>query len=477
MGGRIAYVCLSDMHLGSDRSLLTFAPPDAEPDASVVLRSLVDALRSLLEDNGGHKPVLVLNGDCFELALASDEVSATVFQRFMELVMQTGEELFSAVCFVPGNHDHHLWEAARESQYAEYLARHDPRQPIPHPLYATRMMLADERHPTSSPLLTTLLRRARRATGADEAAANEQRVSVSYPNFGVRRDDRCIVFHHGHFIEPAYKLLTTVNTQLFGGPMPRTVSALEEGNFAWIDFFWSALGRAGDPGDRVQFVYDHLRDPDSRDALAEQLAYNLARLVRNRTPLQPFEDRVQAEVIEFVLKQLSQRAEALGRRAYYGGETAVSAHDRGLEQYIEVYVNEQLRAECPSCMPSDVTFVFGHTHHPLVRLGQRYEGFERPVRVYNSGGWIHETADLQDQVGASVIVVSEELDVVAIEVYREVPSMCERYVRVAEATPAGEHTAFHEHVRAGVEGHPTWNTLVRRIAEAMPEPAQATGAV
>ena len=44
------------------------------------------------------------------------------FERFIELIApDEGRKLFDRIVYLPGNHDHHLWETARETQYAEYL--------------------------------------------------------------------------------------------------------------------------------------------------------------------------------------------------------------------------------------------------------------------------------------------------------------------------------------------------------------------
>ena len=204
MTRELRYVCLSDLHLGGRRSLLTDRPEGGQPAASTVLRALTECIRSLVTRNGDKRPILVLNGDVMELALASDEYSAIVFQQFMELVMAPGDELFSEVWFLPGNHDHHRWEAAREAQYADFLLRH-PEVPVPHPMFSTRMLRERETHPTTSPLLTALLRRAvASATGTraepDQLAQPGPAVSVIYPNLAVTSGDRCVVFHHGHYI-------------------------------------------------------------------------------------------------------------------------------------------------------------------------------------------------------------------------------------------------------------------------------------
>lgn len=470
MTRELRYVCLSDLHLGGRRSLLTDRPEGSEPAASEVLLALVECLRELVQNSAGNRPTLVLNGDVLELALASDEYSAIVFQRFMELVMTPGEELFADVWFLPGNHDHHLWEAAREAQYADYLLRH-PDMPIPHPRFTTRMLREREKHPTTSPLLTTLLRRARAASGTQGELATYKgdiaAVSAIYPNLGVIEGDRCVIFHHGHYIEPAYQLLTTLNTKLFGAPRPKDVNQLEEGNFAWIDFFWSALGRAGEPGASVQYVYDRLRDPKLRAGLIDTLARNLAIAVRNRTSLGPVEDEAQRLTLHFFLTQFARYADTLGRQAYYGGATAVAAHDRGLEEYLAHFVSVQLASELGGReLPSEVTFVFGHTHHPFVRQGQTVPGFSAPLAVYNTGGWVHETGGLRPQVGASMVLVDAELEVAAIELYREVPTLDVRYPRVETVAAGRSGSALCAHLTTllAEEPHP-WQKLANAISQ------------
>ena len=94
----IRYVCLSDMHLGAETSLLTNLSPDGKIDPlhpSPLLNGLVNCLRELILKNEDTKPpTLILNGDIFELALAEDNDAAMAFQRFIELSMLEREPLF-----------------------------------------------------------------------------------------------------------------------------------------------------------------------------------------------------------------------------------------------------------------------------------------------------------------------------------------------------------------------------------------------
>ena len=86
----IRYVCLSDMHLGEEDSLLTeMDGNNVDPlRASQVMFYLVECLRELISINqGSRKPTLILNGYILELALSEYNTSSIIFERFMELVM------------------------------------------------------------------------------------------------------------------------------------------------------------------------------------------------------------------------------------------------------------------------------------------------------------------------------------------------------------------------------------------------------
>src|SRR5208283_880447 len=166
----IRYVCLSDLHLGAENSILTRLTSvsdaavkwKADPTkASDVMVRLADCLKLLISQNQGpQKPTLILNGDALELALADVNVAAMVFERFMELTMKPGEELFDkTIYYNPGNHDHHVWETARETQYIEkYLSSTQWGDPLVPPWHTTNMFLG-EYDPVPCYLLNRLLAR------------------------------------------------------------------------------------------------------------------------------------------------------------------------------------------------------------------------------------------------------------------------------------------------------------------------------
>jgi len=105
----IKYVCLSDLHLGEEGSILNEKNEDGFA-ASHVMNNLAKCLKSLFAGDTTSKetrPILILNGDIMDLALGQFEDATTMFESFMALIMRKGEEIFNdTIIFIPGNHDH-----------------------------------------------------------------------------------------------------------------------------------------------------------------------------------------------------------------------------------------------------------------------------------------------------------------------------------------------------------------------------------
>src|SRR5260370_17149268 len=157
----VRYVCLSDMHLGADNSILTAIKPgsiETDPNhPSTVLSQFVFCLRELLARNEGpEKPTLVLNGDILEMALTNVNKAAMVFKCFIELIFpRNGEALFKKqILYFPRNHDHHIWESARETGYLHYICNLQPEDQINAPNHTTGMFSPGF---VRKPLLTGLL--------------------------------------------------------------------------------------------------------------------------------------------------------------------------------------------------------------------------------------------------------------------------------------------------------------------------------
>lgn len=451
----IRYVCLSDTHFGAETSLLTDlgAHGMIQPGRpSPVLAGLGECLRELLSKNQSPdiKPTLILNGDILELALAQDNDAAMVFQRFVEVTMLDGDPLFSGILFNPGNHDHHLWETARETQYAEYIKGLVWEKRIEPAWHVSRIF----REPVESYFFNRLLNR--------HPKLKDLKIDTAYPNFGLLSKDlrKGIIFHHGHLTEEMYSLMSILKTMLFpGSKIPMDIWGIESENFAWIDFFWSALGRSADVGVGIGRVYEKLQDKEQVKKLLHNLAKGLAEKYGSSGWLA---NLMEERFIELVGNAIVNSMGSLERRNTDAPLSAES--EKGLKQYVEWPLKNHIVAEL-GFSPDRVSFVFGHTHKPWQGV-RTYERYSEPVLVYNSGGWVVDHVERDDKYGASVILADENLDVVSLCMYKEAANATDYVVSVSEALRDGEtETQFCTNIKNIVAaGSDPWKTFSSKVA-------------
>jgi predicted phosphodiesterase len=421
------------MHLGAKNSLLTnlkTASTDTDPLApSPVMKQLAECLKTLI--GIGQDVTLILNGDILELALATDNESYMAFERFIELILKPGEQIFKRIIYIPGNHDHHLWELARETQYITFVDTCKPGDLLPVPWHVTNMFVENDPNPVVPYTLNGLLRK--------YSLPEDFRITTAYPNLALMKngDQKCVIFHHGHFVESLYQLMTTLKNLIFnrgkpGQPIkPVRIWDLEAENFAWIDFFWSTMGRSGDVGKDVGILYEKMQDPDQ----FKKLLYNLAdNLITEANP--PWwAAGAEKQVLKWIV---SIAVDRIGGTENLQTEKVLSEDaEKGLWAYMNGPLREQIRAEQGANMPPDVTFVFGHTHKSFEE-DMNFKEYTQWVKVYNSGGWVVESVDPQPLHGGAVILIDDDLNVASLRMYNENSSSSDYLVRVEEALHPGE---------------------------------------
>lgn len=455
----IRYVCLSDMHLGASNSLLTNLTPDgarvdpAKP--SPVLVHLVECMREIVSKNEtAMKPTLVLNGDILELALATDNIAAMAFERFAELILpKPGEPLFdNRIIYIPGNHDHHLWETAREAQYIRYISGMSPGAPLPVPWHATDMFRPAP--PVPSSFLEELIRR--------RAPSQELSVDTIYPNWGLLDEtgQRCVVFSHGHFTESMYQLMSTLRSMILPSrEMPRASWDYEAENFAWIDFFWSTLGRSGDVGTDLELVYDRLSNTRQTDVLISNLISGLANKLGKSWP-----GWLPQWAVKHALGKMLGQAAALERRS---ADDPLSADGReGLKAYMQGPLREQIFEERKHSTPLAASFIYGHTHKPFVE-DMQFDGYSGRTSVYNSGGWVVDTLTALSAHGGAIILVDEDHNVVSLLMYKEAEDPGAYAVKVQAAPQSGgAANPLLERVRPSVDpSRNPWRAFSNTVAQ------------
>ncbi|HVB71960.1 MAG TPA: hypothetical protein VNE38_00245 [Ktedonobacteraceae bacterium] len=458
----IRFVCLSDLHLGADNSVLTAIKPGSigtdTSRPSAVLSQFVLCLRELITRNEGvEKPTLVLNGDILEMALCDVNKAAMVFERFIELVYpQDGEALFNKnILYIPGNHDHHIWESARETKYIEIISAMQPGAELVSPLHTTKMFASDL---VNEYFLTSLLRRYPQLRDAT--------VSVAYPNYALLNNDgqKCLIISHGQYVESIYSLMSTLNTLFFPNrKKPTDIWDLEAENFAWIDFFWSTMGRSGDVGQDIGLFYAKLQDRPQVEKLIANFINNWLEQTRRPKLLEGVEARGLGWFADFVFSRLSPLEKQRTDQALSPDA------QRGLQSYIEGPLLGQMLRENGQHIPADITFLFGHTHKPF-QQEINYTGYPQPLKVYNGGGWVVDTVQISPLHGASVLLVDEELDVVSVCMYNQATSVDQYVVHVEDCNRPGDaRSDFFTRINACVNpASEPWKSFSDAVAEAVP---------
>ena len=219
---------------------------------------------------------------------------------------------------------------------------------------------------------------------------------------------------HGHFTESIYTLMSRLRDILSPGQRATAaadIECIEEENFAWIDFFWSTLGRSGQVGEDVGFIYADLVSPDDVDAFVSNLISALLAKGKGHSWLHPAE--------RLILNAIFRREANHVARTERGTPTVTltDAGKTGLRQYLEGPVRLQLKAEWGD-VPDDLTFVYGHTHKPFTDRWAA-AGFPSPVRIANTGGWVVDTAAPSAVQGGVAVLVSDELETASLQFYRQ----------------------------------------------------------
>ncbi|MCB1189690.1 MAG: metallophosphoesterase [Leptospiraceae bacterium] len=409
----IEYICLSDLHLGAYNSLLTYTDKDAHTDPSKSSQGLLHLVKVLEKIitlvNKKKKARIILNGDIFELALANTNEAAMSFDVFLQSLFDSNKkQTFSdKFIYIPGNHDHHLWETARERQFLEYMEKIPPGKLINIPWHHTKMIKPT---PLKSRFITTLIRRHKNL--------NKGRALVVYPNLCLvdRKTEKYVVITHGHFIESIYRLMSRLQSILLPGKtLPDTIDKIERENFAWIDFFWSVLGRSGGVGESIGIMYDMLQDQNS----LEELANNLFTHLMKGGKIPPAFQSMLKPVLNFIT-------------AWFVGY--IATHERGLTNellgndaktglswYIECPLRLQFLQENKAGLPRNMTFVFGHTHKPFCEKSKAFlaSGYPAEIGLMNTGGWVVDTIRPQPQFGGSAVLIDEEKNAVLVRLYNE----------------------------------------------------------
>ncbi len=253
--------------------------------------------------------------------------------------------------------------------------RRHPDHKVPAPWSKTPMFLEEEDHPLHWYFLEHVLKRY--SSEEDALFSKNLKILVAYPNLGLRsiNSGRCIVIHHGHFVEPVYRIMSIFKTiwkekeeQNKNGEekkdeddngFPETIQKLEEENFSWIDFLWSTLVRSDDVGNQTEAIYEHMHNSEYTQKYISKKAETVAKKIN--IPIVPG-DCLEKEGIELVLRQVFRE---FSKKEHRGSNTEINEEiKKGISLYLKT-TEKQIIEECYEWTLPGWGFVFGYTHNPF----------------------------------------------------------------------------------------------------------------
>jgi hypothetical protein len=194
--------------------------------------------------------------------------------------------------------------------------------------------MEDDPHPVPSFFLNRLLQR--------YDHLQDFQINTVYPNFGLIKGNRCVIFHHGHFIESIYQLMTTLKNLIFPEQEERyrKVGDLEAENYAWIDFFWSTLGRSGEVGQDMEIIYEKMHNEEQFRALLTTFRESLVEKFNVSGLRGWFESQVTKLIINGLINKIVKR-----ERTQFDRPLSQGAED-GLSYYVNFPLHQQILEEC-----------------------------------------------------------------------------------------------------------------------------------
>ena len=405
----IRHVVLSDCHLGARESLLTHVDGSGAiaEGPSEVLLSFAEAMRESLR---GERPKLVLLGDALDLGLSPfGDVSKCFLQLLDAFFPAGGSDVFDReIIYVAGNHDHHLWRMAQDNGFVTAIENGE----LPEDLDAVTGIFGTPPHRCR--LMESLL--------AHRPHLAHASVRIAYPNWGLSDPTagRAVVMHHGHYLDGTYRALSSLRGFLENGePLPATMRQLEQENGPWIDFLWSDLGSAGDIGSEAGSLYETMLSAGASHDFAEGLARRITGGLHAKLGINPRMELKYGVTLDNLIRAgidlTAGRAAERQRDGY--GHVLGEAQVEDLGWYLGTPLAHQMRQELTD-MPRDLSFIFGHTHKPF-QDELLVDGFEVPVGIFNTGGWVLDEPTLMPVQGCAAMLVSDDLEVASLRLFND----------------------------------------------------------
>jgi hypothetical protein len=404
---------------------------------SEVMSAFANGMRATL---GDAKPQLVLLGDALDLGLSPfGDVSKSFLQLLDAFFPEGGEDIFAReIVYIAGNHDHHLWRIAQDQGFLDAVESGE----IPGDLASTSRIFGTPSRRCR--LMESLLRHRPHLVDAS--------VRIAYPNWGLADKDlnRAVVMHHGHYLDGMYRALSNMRGFLGGTePRPQTMQQLEQENGPWIDFLWSDLGSAGEVGNEVGSLYETMLSAGASHDFAESLGRRITGGLHSKLGINPKMELKYGITLDNLIKagvDLTAGRAAERQRDGHGHVLGADEVD-DLGWYLGGPVALEMEQEL-GFRPREVNFIFGHTHKPF-QDELMVDGFDLPVGVFNTGGWVLDEPTLMPVQGCAAMLVSDELEIASLRLFNDPTDGTMAPVRVEGS---GRKAKLVDETAAAVEG-------------------------
>jgi len=389
-------IAISDLHLGTSASYLHVQRKEYTHNRQALLKLL---------NLQGPQEELIINGDFLDLVLGGyDDVYRDV-RAFFELIAESGP--YRRIVYIPGNHDHHFWRSLVEIMSINGSIRKSQAPPssetFPNCFVDARFSSFDAELAYDIPLVHFW-----------PVGKLRPEIVVKYPHHLIRipknsGDESCYLFTHGHYLEPLFKPFNFLIS-------PAQLEELEAFNNLWLEAFNYHIGHAGQLSKKVFKLLDSYERGGKRETKKLRDFINSGHhLFTNLFKL----NRPKALLLKCVLKYNARKLTFEGKSKLY--QSAIDDNLKyDIAHYINKYILPRYKANGASQphfpwtkdIPTPFTFVFGHTHRPILEEDREYARIHLNGEVFpilNTGGWLRFAGDKELQGASSGVLAFDEL--------------------------------------------------------------------
>ena len=406
----ISHIIISDLHLGERIGILNkIDEQDYKLKGLEISEAAIELIRTinyLLGKQPEDQQVsLVLNGDLLGMSFGKIHETLTILASFLKhFFEEISPNRIKEIIYIPGNHDHHMWEMARETDFVKNKANRKDARLFPTMKHTTGPFASDG-------IQSAILDAVYDCIDGRIRSSELPDIKVVYPNLICynAEKNKVAIIHHGHFVEDLYNFISLTRQAIHPEiQLPSTIEEIEQENFAWIDFLFSMLGRSGKAGVDVELIMKIMGNPNSSEKEIDILSDRVAEKLD--FPFIPF-NFLEKYLTKTLIKRISKKAN------YERGNEEFVCSEETIQDMLK-YISGPCMHQCRehiSTMPSNVSFIWGHTHKPFVK--QHLSNENQVLKIYNTGGWTVDGLEPDPWRGGTIAFMDTDFNIVNVQIF------------------------------------------------------------